>query len=192
MRALPIASLLLLPALFACGSPPAEEANQTDPAANAAAPAGDAESGALDRSQAGSAAPGTSFQDPDGETVTLADFRGKPLLVNLWATWCAPCITEMPMLDKLAASEKDKVQVLTVSQDLEGKDKVDAFFAKNRFSTIEPYLDPEAGLSTDLKVQTLPTTILYDAQGREVWRMVGLEDWHGARAAALIQEASKG
>jgi thiol-disulfide isomerase/thioredoxin len=145
--------------------------------------------GLLDRAAAGTPAPATRFQDPSGTLVSLADFRGKPLLVNLWATWCAPCITEMPMLDSLAARDSG-LQVLVVSQDLNGEEKVDAFFDEHRFARLQPYVDPDAQLSADLKVGTLPTTILYDGQGREVWRIIGIEDWNGARAASLLKEAA--
>ena len=148
--------------------------------------------GVLDRSHAGSAAPATVFKDPEGDRATLADFRGKPLLVNLWATWCAPCIAEMPTLDALAAREGDKLTVLTVSQDLIDNGKVAAFFDAHKLTTIQPYVDDEAQLSTDLKVQTLPTTILYDANGKEVWRSIGGEDWRSAKTDALLKEAVKG
>ncbi len=144
--------------------------------------------GRLDRSYAGTPAPEVIFQDPAGEAVTLADFRGRPLLLNLWATWCAPCIVEMPSLDALAEREKD-LKVLAVSQDFNGEEKVDAFFADRAFKRLEPYLDPELLIMTDLRIGTLPTTILYDAEGREVWRMTGREDWTGARATGLIKEA---
>ncbi|HZH08096.1 MAG TPA: TlpA disulfide reductase family protein, partial [Lautropia sp.] len=137
----------------------------------------------------GTPAPRSIFEDPAGEAITLADFRGKPLLVNLWATWCPPCIAEMPTLDALAAARSD-LQVLAVSEDLNGKDKVDAFFAQRQFSELQPYLDPELSLMLELRVSTLPTTILYDASGREVWRMTGMEDWEGERAAELINEAA--
>jgi thiol-disulfide isomerase/thioredoxin len=147
-----------------------------------------APTGRLDRSHAGTPAPAASFRDPDGEPVTLADFRGRPLLVNLWATWCGPCVVEMPTLDALAARDGG-VQVLAVSQDLEGRDKVEAFFEQGDFQALEPYLDPDMALMMELKVDTLPTTILYDAEGREVWRMTGREDWAGARAAGLLKEA---
>ncbi len=144
--------------------------------------------GLLARDHAGTRAPATSFQDPSGAAVSLAAFKGKPLLVNLWATWCAPCITEMPMLDALAAREEGKLQVLVVSQDLNGEEKVDAFFDEHRFTKLQPYVDPDAQLSADLKVTTLPTTILFDADGREVWRIIGIEDWRGPRAASLLKE----
>jgi thiol-disulfide isomerase/thioredoxin len=151
---------------------------------------GEQASGRLDRSRAGSTAPYVVFQDPAGEPASLQNFRGRPVLLNLWATWCAPCVAEMPTLDALAAS-RDDVEVLAVSQDMGGAAKVDAFFAERKFRMLEPYLDPELTLMTGLKVDTLPTTILYDATGREVWRMTGMEDWEGERAAALIAEALK-
>jgi thiol-disulfide isomerase/thioredoxin len=144
--------------------------------------------GTLDRSFAGRPAPRSIFQDPAGEAITLADFRGKPLLVNLWATWCPPCVAEMPTLDELARREPG-LQVLAVSEDLNGQEKVDAFFAARKFKKLEPYLDPQLSLMLELGVSTLPTTIFYDAQGREVWRMTGIEDWTGKRAAELLREA---
>jgi len=146
-----------------------------------------APTGRLDRSHAGAPAPAAGFLDPDGEPATLADFRGKPLLVNLWATWCGPCVAEMPTLDALAARE-GAIQVLAVSQDTGDSGKVAAFFAKNSFQMLEAYRDPELKLMSEIEVDTLPTTILYDAEGKEVWRMTGIEEWTGARAAGLLKE----
>ncbi len=146
--------------------------------------------GRLDRSRAGTPAPDAQFEDPAGEPASFADFRGKPLLVNLWATWCAPCIAEMPALDALAARQSG-LQVLALSQDLDGRQKVDAFFEQRKFARLEAYLDTQISMMSELKVQTLPTTILYDAEGRELWRMTGMENWDGPRARALIAEALK-
>jgi thiol-disulfide isomerase/thioredoxin len=150
-----------------------------------------AERGKLDRSNAGQAAPDTEFLDPDGEKTSIADFAGKPLLLNLWATWCAPCVAEMPTLDALAARDPG-LQVLAVSQDIEGQEeKVAGFFEQRRLSRLEPYRDPQLGLMSDLNAAVLPTTILYDSRGREIWRMTGAADWAGAEAAKLIAEARK-
>ena len=160
------------------------DGNATAPKAPEAPAAGQV-AGRLDRSHAGTLAPDTRFQDPSGEPASFADFRGKPLLVNLWATWCAPCIAEMPTLDALAAREQG-LQVLALSQDLDGREKVDAFFEQRKFRKLEAYIDPEIAAMAALKVQTLPTTILYDAEGREVWRITGMEDWAGPRAAKLL------
>src|SRR5687767_7131934 len=131
--------------------------------------------GRLDRSRAGTPAPAVTFEDPQGRPVNLAAFRGKPLLVNLWATWCAPCVVEMPTLDALAERE-ERVQLLAISMDPDGRDKVTAFFEERNFGALEPYLDNELKLMPELGVSTLPTTILYDPDGREIWRMTGMED----------------
>jgi thiol-disulfide isomerase/thioredoxin len=143
----------------------------------------------IDRSHAGSPAPAAEFEDPDGEPVSFAVFGGKPLLVNLWATWCTPCVAEMPTLDALAGRTREHLQVLALSQDTDGRAKVQAFFNQHRFRTLEPYLDPKMEMMGTLRLDTLPTTILYDAKGREIWRVVGREDWGSERAAALLNEA---
>lgn len=144
--------------------------------------------GKLDISKRGTPALDDSFQNPKGETTKLGDFKGKPLLVNIWATWCAPCIVEMPMLDELAAREKDRLTVLVVSQDLQGMEKVGPFFEKSNFAELEPYLDPDNKLSFGFGTGVMPTTVLFDADGKEVWRVIGAMDWHGAKAAALMEE----
>jgi thiol-disulfide isomerase/thioredoxin len=177
MRSLLLPLFLLL---AACGSEAPAPAPQAEPP----------KAGMIDRSRAGSAAPDTSFEDPDGEKVTLAAFRGKPVLLNLWATWCAPCVKELPTLDTLQQREGGKLQVLTVSQDMEGREKVEAFLAKGKYRALDSWLDPEMALMGGLGVTTLPTTILYDAAGREVWRVAGDKDWAGEEAARLLGEAS--
>lgn len=178
---LPLLTLLL----FGCDGGAGEPATAPEPSQ---APAQIA--GRLDRSNAGTPAPAGQFEDAEGEPASFADFRGKPLLVNLWATWCAPCVAEMPTLDALAVREPG-LQVLALSQDLEGRQKVDAFFEQRKFASLEPYLDKEMAMMGALKISTLPTTILYDTEGRELWRMTGIEEWQGPRARALIAEALK-
>jgi thiol-disulfide isomerase/thioredoxin len=140
--------------------------------------------GTLDRTHKGEAAPTVAFQDPAGKPVTMAAFVGKPVLLNLWATWCAPCVAEMPTLDKLAGTMK----VVAVSQDLGGAEKVGPFFAKTGLKQLQPYLDPKVGLSVTLNAE-LPTSILYDSTGHEVWRMTGGMDWTTASARTLLAEA---
>lgn len=184
--------LPLLFALSACGGEAGEANKAGADQPGWAGPAQAPETGRLDRSKAGSAAPATAFEDPDGEPASLADFRGKPVLLNLWATWCAPCIAEMPTLDRLAARESDRMHVLTVSQDLDGRQKVEAFFARQGYRNLETWLDPQMALMSELKADTLPTTILYDAEGKELWRVVGMEDWESGRAALLLGEGLGG
>ena len=115
-------------------------------------------SGTLDISQRGKAAPDVSFKAPDGKTVTLAAFKGKPVLVNLWATWCGPCVVEMPTLDALAAREKDRLVVLTISQDMQNLDKIAPFFAEKGFKKLQPYTDQENNLGFSYQTCLLYTS----------------------------------
>jgi thiol-disulfide isomerase/thioredoxin len=163
----------------------------SQPPGNGAAASGSYPTGRLDRSHAGTPAPAAAFEDAEGRDTTLAEFRGRPLLLNLWATWCAPCVVEMPSLDRLAAREQGRVQVVAISQDLDGRDLVDRFFARTRLTNLEPFLDGDMALMTALGIGTLPTTILYDADGREVWRMTGMAEWDGERARRLLAEAQR-
>lgn len=182
--------LLLLGALAIGGcdrqSQAPQQANETAPApANASAAQ---YGGALDRTHKGEAAPAIEFADASGKKVSVASFKGKPVLLNLWATWCIPCIKEMPTLDALAGAKGDSLVILPVSQDLKGKEVVDPFFAKAGYKHLKPYFDTDTALSVELGAN-LPTTILYDSAGKEVWRVSGDYDWSGEKAAALIAEA---
>jgi len=157
-------------------------------AANQAEAAADAGIKGVHRDFKGKPAPEAVFEDPDGKPVRLADFKGKPLLVNLWATWCAPCVKELPTLDQLARN--GAIQVLAVSQDDGPHASVVAFLQGHQIATLEPYQDPKTGLSGALGPDTvLPTSILIDANGKEVWRYVGDLDWTSPEAAKLLAEA---
>ena len=186
-------------------NPPAPQGNGanaavTAPAAPGAPDAGNAAAhaqyptGRLDRSKGGTPAPAVAFQRPDGGQMRLSAFRGRPVLVNLWATWCGPCVVEMPSLDRLAAAQPDDgLQVIAISQDsTDGRRKVTDFFAARNLPNLQPYLDAEMGLMFALGADTLPTTILYDSQGREVWRMIGMAEWQSERIARLLREADAG
>lgn len=164
-----------------------QSAAPSQPEAAAPKTGGEEPAGTLDISKRGEAMPAVRFEDPAGKPVTLADFRGKPLLVNLWATWCGPCVAEMPTLDALAVREEARLKVLVVSQDI-GRDKVDAWWAKQRYERLEPYLDAKSDLGFAFATGMVPTTVLYDADGREVWRVIGGMDWNGPRANTLLAE----
>src|SRR3546814_3107048 len=127
----------------------------------------------VDRAAKGQDAPATPFLDPIDQPVTLAAFRGKPLIVNLWATWCAPCLTEMPSLDRLAGQLDGKVQLIVVSADIEGRRAVTPYFEKMAFKHLRPYLDKENVLPLGVKAAGLPVTLVYDAEGKEVLRVNG-------------------
>lgn len=144
--------------------------------------------GTLDIANRGKDMPDFTVTDPSGKSLKLRDLKGKPVLVNLWATWCGPCVLEMPMLDKLAADNAGKLRVLTVSQDIEGAAKVAPFYAERKFTALEPWLDTENNLGFFYETGMLPTTVLYDKDGKEVWRMIGAHDWSGPRTAAMLAE----
>lgn len=154
--------------------------------------AGTSESGfsyTIDTSHKGEAAPDFVFAGPDGGDVTLADFVGKPLLVNLWATWCGPCVVEMPALDDLAVERNGRLQVVVISQDSQGREKVDPFFKERKFVALQPYIDAENQFGFHYGSGLLPTTVLYDAEGKEVVRVLGAMDWRGEKARELIAGA---
>ena len=138
--------------------------------------------------RAGKPAPDVELMDADNEPATLGDAKGKPLLVNIWATWCAPCVKELPTLQALAA-RAGAPRVVAVSQDMAPRGSVDAFLDKNKLADLEVWHDPKMALSSAAGAEVLPTTILYDAEGREVWRYVGDLDWAGDEAARLLADA---
>ncbi|MDC8754176.1 TlpA disulfide reductase family protein [Erythrobacter sp. sf7] len=180
MSRLPLISAVLLLLLAGCDRP-------------AEAPAQPAETGAASgevvRQFAGTPLPAMTFADPAGNSLDLGAQDG-PVLINLWATWCAPCVVEMPQLDALAAELEGEVRVITVSQDLRGAEAVTPFFAEKGFSRLEPWLDPETSLSAQFTPEgALPLTILFDAQGREVLRVAGGYEWDSPEAIALIRES---
>ena len=148
-----------------------------------------AAAGTIDRSRKGSAMPDFVLTDPAGKELKLASLKGQPVLVNLWATWCAPCVAELPALDKLAAAEQGKLKVLTVNQDSGQPEKAGQFLKERGVTRLEPWLDPKGDLAFHYEAPSLPMTVLYDAQGREVWRIAGPREWGDEESGKLIAEA---
>lgn len=176
-RSLPLFAALLM--LGGCDSGPKPDAQPSSADLSGASAPADGEAGKIDRSHAGQAMPQATFSDPAGAKLNLASLKGKPVLINLWATWCAPCVKELPTLDALAAKG---VNVVTVSQDTGEPAKVAAAL---HYAHLHPWLDPDNTLGFYYNSGVLPTSVLYDAQGREVWRMVGGHDWSGETAGGL-------
>lgn len=135
--------------------------------------------------------PAYVFLDADGKRVTLADFKGKVVVMNLWATWCAPCKVEMPTLAKLAKAYKGQpVEVLAVSIDKpEQKAEAQAFIASQ--APLAFYNDPDAKFPWQLKPAAtgMPTTLILGKDGLERGRVSGDADWSGAGAHAVIEKA---
>ena len=122
------------------------------------------------------------------QPTNLAAYKGKPLIVNLWATWCGPCVTEMPSLAKLADYLKDKgVAVVAISEDRGGKFVVDPFLKEHNLTGLPIFLDKTMSTGKALKEATiLPMTILIDADGNEIARVKGDRDWDSAESRAEI------
>lgn len=145
----------------------------------------------LDRSHKGEPLPDITLVDPTGESLDLSSLKGKPLLINLWATWCAPCIAEMPTLDALIDREEELgVVVLPISQDMDQDDKVVEILRRRKLDNIQPWIDEKGDLGFQYG-GNLPMTIMFDAQGKEVWRYTGGNDWTSPEALKLIKEATK-
>ena len=172
------ASLLLLPilmlfALLAAGPPsPAGAAETVEAPPREAAP--------------DLASP---ISDQTGAEIRIAEFAGRPVLINFWATWCAPCIAELPALSRAAAAlAGDDVTVLLVSIDRGGAAKAMAFLEMHGVTGVRLGFDPKARLSREMQVRGLPTTILLSPEKTAAWRFVGPFEWDDKAMLTLIRQ----
>ena len=137
-------------------------------------------------------APDVAFSDGDNATLGFKDFKGKVTLVNLWATWCAPCVKEMPSLEALKQARGGAdFDVVTISEDKTARKVVDPFFEKNDLKALPRYTDAESAVGRAFRVRGLPTTVLLDRDGNEIGRFEGGANWAGSDALALIDWAIK-
>ena len=128
------------------------------------------------------------FFDARGGQRRLSDHRGRGVVFNFWATWCAPCIREMPDLDRLKTLlAGDGVDVLALSEDREGVDRVKKFYATAGIRNLDILLDDKGGVLRDSQVRGLPTTLLIDADGMEVARIQGAAVWDSRHAVAFLR-----
>ena len=133
------------------------------------------------------------FKDAEGNDLSLSDWRGKVVLLNLWATWCAPCRREMPDLDELqAAMGGDDFEVVAVSIDRKGVEVAQAFLDEIKVKDLKLYIDKTAKITRKADVFGMPTTILIDRDGKELGRMIGPAEWNSNQAKALITAAMRG
>jgi thiol-disulfide isomerase/thioredoxin len=145
----------------------------------------------VDRSHKGEAMPDAEIFNADDDNARLADAKGKPVLVNLWASWCAPCVKELPTLDALSR-KSGAPRIIAVSEDVGERPSVEAFLESHGIKDLEAWRDPKMDLTGAIGVEVMPTTVYYDASGKEVWRYVGDLDWNGDEAAKLLAEAGQG
>jgi thiol-disulfide isomerase/thioredoxin len=138
-------------------------------------------------------APDVEFTDLSGAPAKLSDFRGKVVLVNLWATWCTPCVAEMPSLVKLQREmgTRDFV-ILALSSDRGGARVVEPFIKEHKLGSLAVFLDPKGIATRSLGARALPTSILLDRQGREVGRLRGTADWASREAIELVRSLFSG
>jgi len=130
---------------------------------------------------------GETFTHAEGGDFTFADFKGKYVLVNFWATWCAPCRKEMPMLSELQTEfGGDDFEVLTIATGRNELAGIKRFFSEIEVDNLPLYLDPRQKLARDMAVLGLPITLILDPEGREIARMRGDAEWDSESAKAII------
>jgi thiol-disulfide isomerase/thioredoxin len=132
-------------------------------------------------------APSISFVDLAGNTVSLSEFTGKIVLVNLWATWCEPCLREMPSLERVQSRLGNKIAVVAISEDHGGSKTVEPFIDKLGLRSVKIYLDPRGAMERAFKVQGLPTSFLIDREGRVLGRVEGAAEWDAPKLLAVLK-----
>ena len=130
--------------------------------------------------------PTMAFETFDGQTIQLSDYRGKVVLLNVWATWCAPCLKEMPSLSRLQTLRgSDAFEVVTISLDRTAVEASD-WLADKDITNLTPWHDKSYGLNVAVEARGLPITIIYNRQGREIARLAGDAEWDTPEALALV------
>ncbi len=176
------------------GNSAAAECRAALPVAERLGPLARGEVAAVNPAEEPKKLPDLAFLGPDGERKTLADFRGRTVLVNLWATWCAPCRHEMPALDKLQATlGGHHFEVVAINIDTRNPDKPKAWLKETGVERLAYYADPEAKVFQDLKrvgkAVGMPTTLLVDPQGCELAIINGPAEWASEDALKLVRAA---
>jgi thiol-disulfide isomerase/thioredoxin len=132
--------------------------------------------------------PEIGFTTMKGEPTDLEAFRGKVVLLNLWATWCGPCVQEMPSLERLQAQlGGEGLSIIALSSDRGGANVVEPFLGNLGLKQLPIFLDPRSAATRTLGARGLPTTLLIDREGREIGRLEGAAVWDGAAAVAFLR-----
>ena len=129
----------------------------------------------------------SAFLDEAGQPATLDDYRGKYLLLNFWALWCAPCVKEMPALNRLDGAIGDEFEVLTLATGRNARPAVDAFFAEKQLDNLPKLFDPKMQIAREAAVPGLPVSIFINPEGQEIGRAVGDYEWDSPAAQALVR-----
>lgn len=137
-------------------------------------------------------APAISLADTAGNAVPLTDFRGKLVVLNLWATWCEPCLREMPSLERLQSRLGDRAAVLAVSEDRGGGNIVEPFIAKLGLKEVKIYLDPNSKIGRAFDARGLPTSLVIDRQGKLAGRVEGAAEWDSPKILGALEPLLSG
>jgi len=133
--------------------------------------------------------PNEGFEDALGGKVHLADFKGQVVVLNFWASWCAPCVAEMPTLDALQADLGDAgLKVIAISLDRDGIKKAAPFFRRTGVKNLKLYTDRTSDLFQELEGSALPTTYLLDREGKVVEIYVGATDWNADAVKGVLKK----
>jgi thiol-disulfide isomerase/thioredoxin len=171
-------------------SPPKVTENATSPGGAVKTEAKTGQMAAFVTKKTPEALPEITFNDGTGKPLTLADFKGRTVLLNLWATWCNPCREEMPSLDRLQqALGSDKFEVVALSLDKQGAAGSQKFLDEVKAKSLKLYVDASGKSGTVMKLVGMPTTILINKEGLEVGRLAGPAEWDSEDAKKLITAA---
>ncbi len=137
--------------------------------------------------------PDGTFATRDGAVHRLAEFKGRGMVVNMWATWCAPCVAEMPSLEALSkALAPDDIAVLPLSSDRGGADAVAGWYQQHGITALPILLDPRGAFARAFNARGIPTTVIINTAGQIVARLEGAADWSAPDVRKLIRALAKG
>jgi peroxiredoxin len=178
----------LVLALFVAALPGCEGKKESEPASAKKETNPSAQPGLKESPQEGYLAPGFSLENLRGESVGLADFRGKVVLLNFWATWCPPCRREIPSLERLYQLRKDTgFEIVAVSVDRTSLSKVSSFVADQRMS-FPVLVNPSGDVGQRYWMRSVPSSFLLDKKGIIKWKVIGAREWDDAQTLAKIDQ----
>ena len=176
---------MLKPAVLYTALILAANAAAADPASLAAEATGDMRKLAFH--EAPKDVPEVTLELLDGGAARLSDYGGEPVVLNFWATWCAPCREEMPSLDRLQAEMGDRLEVITVATGRNAPAGIRRFFEEEGIEHLPMLADPDQELARGMAVLGLPVTVILDAEGREIARLTGGAEWDTPEAKAILE-----
>jgi peroxiredoxin len=135
----------------------------------------------------GVAAPGFTLKDMRGDYISLEDFKGRPVFLNFWATWCPPCTAEMPAIEKLHRSFKDRGLVVVAINYLEDRDRILKYIRKMGY-TFTVLMDSDGYVKRNYRLNGIPATFLISRDGKMAGRAMGMRDWESRAAFSIMEE----